>query len=103
MKKKPTKEVVTPKSDATSKTDAIPKTEEQFPGYPKYDPKDDIYNREQEVPLEDEEDLSLSEGLDVPGADLDDAEEAIGEEDEENNYYSLGGDDHNDLEEDKGE
>jgi hypothetical protein len=37
--------------------------------------------------------------LDVPGADLDDADEKIGEEDEENNYYSLGGDDHNDLEE----
>ena len=25
------------------------------------------------------------------------------EEDEENNYYSLGGDDHNDLEEDNGD
>lgn len=24
-------------------------------------------------------------------------------EDEENNYYSLGGDDHNDLDEDRGE
>jgi hypothetical protein len=41
--------------------------------------------------------------LDVPGADLDDAEEAIGEEDEENNLYSLGGDRHEDLEEDNGE
>lgn len=30
--------------------------------------------------------------LDVPGADADDANESIGEEDEENNYYSLGGD-----------
>ena len=27
--------------------------------------------------------------LDVPGADLDDADEILGEEDEENNYYSL--------------
>jgi len=27
----------------------------------------------------------------------------IGSEDEENNYYSLGGDDHNDLDEDKEE
>ncbi|WP_143308695.1 hypothetical protein [Chitinophaga vietnamensis] len=43
------------------------------------------------------------EDLDVPGADLDDAEEAIGEEDEENNLYSLGGDRHRDLEEDNGE
>lgn len=30
--------------------------------------------------------------LDVPGASLDDEEERIGEEDEENNEYSLGGD-----------
>lgn len=29
--------------------------------------------------------------LDVPGSELDDPEEDIGEEDEENNYYSLGG------------
>ena len=33
-----------------------------------------------------------------PGLDDD---ETIGEEDEENNYYSLGGDNHEDLEEDK--
>lgn len=39
--------------------------------------------------------------LDVPGAELDDAEEKTGNEDEENNYYSLGGDNHDDLEEDK--
>jgi hypothetical protein len=38
--------------------------------------------------------------LDVPGAELDDREENIGEEDEENNYYSLGGDRHESLEED---
>ena len=38
--------------------------------------------------------------LDVPGADLDDDQEKIGSEDEENNYYSLGGDGHNDLDED---
>ena len=40
--------------------------------------------------------------LDVPGAELDDQEEAIGSEDEENNYYSIGGDNHTGLEEDKG-
>ena len=40
--------------------------------------------------------------LDVPGAEDDDANEEIGEEDEENNYYSLGGDAHENLEEDKG-
>ena len=38
--------------------------------------------------------------LDVPGAELDDENEIIGEEDEENNYYSLGGDNHENLEED---
>ena len=34
--------------------------------------------------------------LDVPGAELDDKNEAIGSEDEENNNYSLGGDRHED-------
>jgi hypothetical protein len=37
--------------------------------------------------------------LDVPGSELDDEQENIGNEDEENNYYSIGGDDHNDLDE----
>ena len=37
--------------------------------------------------------------LDVPGSELDDADEELGEEDEENNYYSIGGDRHEDLEE----
>ena len=41
--------------------------------------------------------------LDVPGSELDDEQEKIGNEDEENNYYSLGGDDHNDLEENLGD
>lgn len=49
-----------------------------------------------------EEDV-FGNDLDVPGSELDDDHEAIGSEDEENNYYSLGGDNHNDLEEDKGE
>ena len=42
----------------------------------------------------------LNTDLDIPGSDLDDENEAIGEEDEENNYYSLGGDRHEGLEED---
>lgn len=37
--------------------------------------------------------------LDVPGAELDDAQEAKGSEDEENNSYSIGGDAHDKLEE----
>lgn len=40
--------------------------------------------------------------LDVPGSELDDQQENIGSEDEENNYYSVGGDNHNDLDEDNG-
>jgi hypothetical protein len=39
--------------------------------------------------------------MDMPGTELDDANESIGEEDEENNYYSLGGDRHENLEEDR--
>ena len=87
------------------------KQDEKFP-LPVYKKEDDIYNQEKEEPLEDEDiraktkrgepDQDMGEDLDVPGAELDDADEAIGEEDEENNYYSLGGDDHDNLEEDKG-
>lgn len=47
------------------------------------------------------ETLNTGDDLDVPGAEEDDSNEEIGEEDEENNYYSLGGDAHDDLEEDK--
>jgi hypothetical protein len=80
--------------------------DEKFP-LPIYTPDEDIYQKDKEVPFkekgENRLDAKLSEDLDVPGADLDDENENIGEEDEENNYYSLGGDDHNDLEEDKEE
>ena len=50
---------------------------------------------------DDREGPSTGEDLDVPGAELDDAAEDIGAEDEENNYYSLGGDRHENLEEDQ--
>jgi hypothetical protein len=56
------------------------------------------------TPLEEkglDQDLS-GEDLDVPGAEDDDADEATGEEDEENNAYSLGGDDHDDVVSDNG-
>ncbi len=43
------------------------------------------------------------ESLDVPGSSADEADERIGDEDEENNYYSLGGDLHESQEENKGE
>jgi hypothetical protein len=86
------------------------------PSYP-YPERDDIYKKSKEETDIDPEDISeLKKGrrkgkywendessLDVPGAELDDEDEKNGNEDEENNYYSLGGDEHNDLEEDKGE
>ncbi len=61
--------------------------------------------RMNEKNFDDEDILSTDLGadLDIPGAELDDAQEKIGSEDEENNYYSIGGDDHNDLEDDRGE
>ncbi len=46
-----------------------------------------------------EQDMS-GDDLDVPGSELEDQQERVGSEDEENNYYSLGGDNHNNLEED---
>ena len=46
------------------------------------------------------DDVSGSD-LDIPGSELDDEQENVGSEDEENNYYSLGGDDHNNLDQDK--
>ena len=76
--------------------------DEKFP-LPVYKKEDDIYSREKEEHFEDDELENSGAGLDVLGAELDDADENIGEEDEENNYYSLGGEDHNDLEEDPNE
>ncbi len=98
--------------------------EKEFPGYPKYAPNEDIYNQfkeEQDIDPENigqmkelnelpemmneksfEDDL-VGDDLDVPGSELDDMGESIGSEDEENNYYSIGGDNHNDLEEQKGD
>src|SRR5215467_5885008 len=86
-----------------------PGDDEKFP-LPIYKATDDIYNREKEQPLEDKDDLEEiksdnnakdpEDDLDIPGAELVNKDEAIGEEDEENNYYSLGGDRHDDLEED---
>jgi len=84
--------------------------DEKFP-LPIYDQKDDIFSRGLVEPLEEEDlpwikesDISgsnVGDDLDIPGAELDDANENVGEEDEENNYYSLGGDNHEDLEENK--
>jgi len=81
---------------------------EKFP-LPVYKKEDDIYSREKEEPLKDEDVTEIrsdnnandpQDDLDIPGAELDNKDELIGEEDEENNYYSLGGERHDDLEED---
>jgi hypothetical protein len=93
-------------------------------GYPLYPIGEDIYNKNKEeedidpenlsqykqpnendeLGLENEKDFGEDESgsdLDVPNSELDDLQEDIGSEDEENNYYSIGGDDHNDLDEDR--
>jgi hypothetical protein len=67
-------------------------------GNPEYPAREDIYAKSEKVEPRDET-TENPKGLDVPGSELDDENEEIGEEDEENNYYSLGGDDHQDLEE----
>ena len=73
-----------------------------------YPPEEDIFRKStREVNIEPEDPVLKIIGdhktgdfaLDVPGSELDDAYEAIGSEDEENNYYSPGGDEHDDLEE----
>jgi hypothetical protein len=85
-------------------------------GYPHYPPSEDIYNQDKQETLLNPEDLSKNKtpnekagtsnertfeeqmtgyDLDVPGSELDNEQENVGSEDEENNYYSLGGDNHN--------
>jgi len=99
---------------------------DHLPGYLSYPESEDIYENdleEEDINPEDllekkttaekykygqDSELDLDNGfsgddLDIPGAELDDEMEEIGSEDEENNYYSLGGDDHENLEEDQGD
>ena len=76
---------------------------DNFPGYPMYPPSEDIFSKNVEIDLN----VGANEGvvpknLDVPGSELDDDAEKIGSEDEENNYYSIGGDNHDDLSENQG-
>lgn len=106
----------------------IPTTENQkedktkLPSYPESPQSEGVYSKWKEEKDIDPEDINKKKSpnekpgemnekdfsnnpsgddLDVPGSELDDEQEAIGNEDEENNYYSLGGDAHNDLDEDK--
>jgi hypothetical protein len=98
-----------------------PYTEDQQ-GYPSYPPREDIYgqyHKARNINPEDPPNIKKSvdkfktgannekdfnddvsgKDLDIPGSEPDDEHEFTGSEDEENNYYSLGGDDHNDLDE----
>ena len=89
----------------------------ELPGYPIYPPGEDVFSqwnnvRETAIGAPEINLPGLTEGalinlpgdeLDVPGAEFDDAQERIGSEDEENNYYSIGGERHDDLEENKGD
>ena len=93
-------------------------------GYPLYPSIDDIYSKYheeksldpdriaraedsadvEEYIISDESDFNNElndKALDVSKLELDDYGGNIGDEDEENDYYSLGGDDHNDLEEEQ--
>jgi hypothetical protein len=90
-----------------------------LPGYLKYDENEDIYIQgKEEAEIDPEQVVKTKENetygasneksfdedasgydLDVPGSELDDHQEEIGSEDEENNYYSIGGDDHDNLDE----
>jgi hypothetical protein len=102
------------------------KRSSELPGYPLYPADEDIFSKFKEEGSLNPEDTSrakaaneaASDGknneksfdedrsggdLDVPGSETDEKQEFIGTEDEENSYYSLGGDDHNDLDEDTGE
>lgn len=110
-------------TDETSKNKTAAQADKDYPGYPAYPPGEDIYNQlKEETEIDPEETSKLKpsnshdgkfneknfnqdkvgDDLDIPGAELDDEQEDIGSEDEENNGYSIGGDDHNDLEEDNG-
>ena len=113
------------KSDKFNPSESQKENDEKInlEGYPIYPGSEDIYENFQEEEDINPEDISKSKetnstnalrrknlddesgenDFDIPGAELDDLQEDIGNEDEENNYYSLGGDEHLDLEEDQGE
>jgi hypothetical protein len=119
---KSNKQLPTQSEENTPAKKIVEKESNAFPGYPQYPASDDIYNKgiEQDSNTEDlskmkshedkqgkrnEKDFNedmTGEDLDVPGSEADEAEENSGSEDEENNYYSLGGDNHNNLDEDRG-
>lgn len=95
-------------------------------GYPSYPKSEDIYqqheaeeeidpndpaeekdetdsNAKRQLPLDklvEKDNLKAKvEGLDIPGENLEETDDAMGDVDEENQYYSLGGERHEGLEE----
>jgi hypothetical protein len=86
-----------------AKKDTQTPASENTPGYPVYPSGEDIYNKEKAEPYIESEESPLDLDLDVPGSELDDADELIGEEDEENNYYSLRDGDYDDPDENNSE
>lgn len=84
--------------------------DEDLPGYPEYSRENDIYSNAEEEEEIDPENITgrkktvatyqnrkdEEDDLDIPGSEFDDEQEAIGSEDEENNFYSLS--DNDDLE-----
>lgn len=104
-----------------SKSQTMKNPNRIFPDNTDYPPSEDIYNqfkKESEIDPEDITRMKSSNAndgkyneknfnqdksgadLDIPGAELDDGLEDIGSEDEENNGYSIGGDNHHNLEDD---
>jgi hypothetical protein len=99
--------------------------ESNLQGYPLYPANEDFYGKYKKEKNINPEDISKNKesnendktgrgnekdsngdvfvsDLDIPGSELDNDQESVGSEDEENNFYSLGGDNHNDLDEDNG-
>ena len=97
----------------------------KVPDFLLYPPSEDIYNQlkkesdidpedisKNKVPVEIDNVSELNEkdfeqdvsggDLDIPGSELDDDLEDVGSEDEENNHYGIGGDNHSNLDENDG-
>lgn len=102
-----------------SKNKTVGNPNKVYPANVNYPPGEDIYAQGKQTEIDPEDTSKIKadidygkfnektfnqdksgSDLDIPGSELDDQQEAIGSEDEENNGYSIGGDNHNDLEED---
>ena len=114
-------------NDKSSSAQEKPDKEDtnKVPDSPLYPPSEDIYNQSKKESDIDPEDISKNKApveidnvselnekdfeqdvsgadLDIPGSELDDELENSGSEDEENNHYGIGGDNHSNLDENDG-